>query len=116
MRYFFTFFIVLMVNIGYAQEVRISPDVARFYLEVYDKSKLLEEKDSLNQQIISNLKETISTKDLYIISLTTTNSTLKETIQVRDQEIDELKKEVKRQRLTSVGVGIGAILLIIAIL
>ena len=119
MRILLTILFLILLRMASAQVV-ISDDVARYFLESHDKLKIHEEKDSLDHQLIESLRVTIDTKDLYIFHLNNSNKTLTTVIETKDreilfkeEEITQLKKTVKKERLKSTLTTIGAGVLII---
>lgn len=117
------FFIVMCVD-ATAQEVKLPPDAAKYFLEVHDKYQILAKQDSLNNLIIENFQYTVNTKDLYITSLNKTVKIQQQIIDTKSQEVvlleDEnkhLKKQVRKERLkTAVTAIVGGVLVVLALL
>lgn len=123
MRFVFSIVFCFIACIAAAQEVRISPAVARFFLEQSDKVEILTKKDSLNTTIIENLNYTISTKNILIKNLDSQvdiqEMMLKvrsKEVELRDDEIEGLKKQVRKEKLKSTVTVIVSGVVIILIL
>jgi hypothetical protein len=123
MRYLFIgVFIVLVVSANAQEVVKISPAVAKFFLEQSDRADVLAKKDSLNEAIIENLTYTVSTKDLAIQSLKSANKSLiqisklkDQQIQLSEEEIKHLKKQVRKEKIKTAVVAVASTVLIILI-
>jgi hypothetical protein len=121
MRFVFSIVFCFIACTVAAQEVRISPDVARYFLEQSDKVDILTKKDSLNTTIIENLNFTISTKNLLIKNLDTQvniqEMMLKvrsKEVELRDDEIKGLKKQVRTEKLKSTAtVSVSGVVILI---
>jgi hypothetical protein len=122
MRLIVVFIFIVVGLAAQAQEVKLPPDAARFYLEVYDKYKILEKRDSLNQLLVGNLQSENSAKNLLIQNLESSNRILKEIssikeqeITLRDEEVKYLKKQLRKQKTKTVltAIGSGALILLI---
>jgi hypothetical protein len=124
MRFVFSIVFCFIACTVAAQEVRISPDVARYFLEQSDKVDILTKKDSLNTTIIENLNFTISTKNLLIKNLDSQvdiqEMMLKvrsKEVELRDDEIKGLKKQVRKEKLKStVTVIVSGVIVILILL
>jgi hypothetical protein len=120
-RYFLILFLFLSVT-ATAQEIELTPDAGRYYLEVHDRYMILVQKDSLNETIIQNFTFTVRNKDLIIKSLTESYKQCGKILVVKDGEIlarddtiKQLRKELWKQKVKTVLVTIGSITLIILI-
>jgi hypothetical protein len=123
MRFVLVFIVVFSCFISKAQEVRISPDAASFYLEVYDKYQILTKKDSLNQQIIEHFQYSINTRDLLISNMRQSEKALTKVIELKDEqnqlseeEIKYLKKQLRKEKFKTIAVAVGSGVLILLIL
>jgi hypothetical protein len=119
-------FIVFMLS-GFAlqaqERVCITPEASRFYLESVDQLDVYMTRDTIRQLLIENLRFTISTKNLLITNYESSNSTLKELVNLRKQETEtyieenkHLKKQIRKERLKTVLVAVGSGVLILLIL
>ena len=121
---FIVVFFIVVHSSTIAQTVCIPDSVASYFLEQDDRVKILTKKDSLSQQLISDLQLSVDTRDLYITTLQNTNKALTgingtkdKQLLLKDEEIKLAKKEIKRQKfqkvLTMVGSGLIIILIIL---
>jgi hypothetical protein len=123
MRLVLVFIAVFSCFISKAQEVRISPGAAEFYLEVYDKYQILTKKDSLNEQIIEHFQYSINTRDLLISNMRQSEKALTKVIALKDEqnqlseeEIKYLKKQLRKEKFKTIAVAVGSGVLILLIL
>jgi hypothetical protein len=105
------------------QDVKIPSPVAQYYLEVHDKYIILLKKDTLSGAIIENLTYTIRTKDLYIKSLKESlnyqvriSDVKDQQIILRDDQVKDLLKQIRRQRLRTTLIIIGEAAVIILLI
>jgi hypothetical protein len=123
MRLVLVFIVVFSCFTSKAQEVRISPDAAEFYLEVYDKYQILAKKDSLNEQIIEHFQYSVNTRDLLISNMRQSEKALTKVIELKtfqnqlsEEEIKHLKKQLRKEKFKTIAVAVGSGVLILLIL
>lgn len=93
-KYFFIILLGLTSFLSPAQDVVISADAARYFLEQDDRAKLLTVKDSIDQQIIENLDWELQIKNSIIKSYKNDSIIYKSIIANKDQQISVVKEEV----------------------
>ena len=110
---------MLLVNELSAQ-VNIRVETARFYLEAEDERNLLRQKDTLQQQLISTLKEEIITKDKIedtykqeVSGLEFANVTLRQAFTLKSLENDKLKGKLRLRNLLDILLILGTFLILI---
>lgn len=97
-------------------QVTIKSSTARFYLELYDKYEILVVKDSMQTELIGNLRTEIKLKDKVIETYKSDSVTYKMLVETKDEEIRLSKKEVKKQKVQKVLSWVGGAIIIILIL
>lgn len=113
MRYFLiTLLACLSWFSGYSQEdtlVCIKPDVARFFLEKNEELKVYKKRDSLNQQLVTNLNDQLLNKDRIIQldsseieGLKLINVTYSDVITYKNKEIEGLERQNKLLKIVGV--------------
>jgi hypothetical protein len=125
MRYFLIPLIWLTSFLSQAQDstIHISPSTARYFLEQDDKVGIYETRDSLQTTLIANLKQTIVLKDSMIVTYQADSVTrdllernLLLEISFKKVEADDLRRELRKQKIRNLLEIIGAVGLVILIL
>ncbi len=111
--------LLFLANLAYGQ-VNITPTTARYYLEVEDKYLLELLKDSVQEELIKGMRneivirqQLIDTQGKAITTLESMVVTKSDQITLKEEEIQQLKKEVRRQKTIKVVSWLGTVLIII---
>lgn len=121
MKYFLIILLGVIPFFAPCQSVTIPAEVARHFLERDDLAKILEQKDSIQKQIILNLESKITAQGSIIKSYEQDSSTYKQIIATKDTELDLmvkekqiLKREIRKQKFLKVVGFVGMGILLIA--
>ncbi len=119
MKKYFLILLFSVITFCAQSQVTIPDEIARFYLEQNEKAKLYEKQIVIKDEMISNQKQQLDTKDVIIetfkndaMSYQGLIKTYKDRLNLRDKEIvikDKEIKKAKRQRNIVAGAGGGAV-------
>lgn len=121
--------LILLLELGFraaTAQVTIPNDVAAFFLEQNDRTKLYEVKLRLKDQIIQNLEKQVDTHQLITITYVKDASLYEELLQnkddqnkMKDDQLEWANKEIRRQKFLKIIIVVGVIvehILIISLL
>jgi hypothetical protein len=92
--------------------VCVKPSTARFFLESHDKALILQQKDSINTELIENLDTQLSLKDSVISSYQQDSVLYREEKQLSEDLLRIKNKEIRAQKKVTRLTRIGALVLL----
>jgi hypothetical protein len=116
MKYFLTILLGLISFLSPAQ-VSIKPETARFYLELYDKYQVMIVKDSMQTELISNLREKENLLIQAIGTYKQDSITYNGMLVTKERQLTLKDKEIKKEKRLKVVSWIGTgVVIILALL
>lgn len=116
MKFLLAVFGMCLIGASLFAQVQIPKEVAIYYLHRDEKCTLLEEKDSLNQILISNFREQSLIQQQIITTYKNDSISYNSIIATKEEEITLLRKDKKRLKRILTGTKIGLVLILILVI
>lgn len=112
--------LILLLEFGFRSataQVTIPNDVAAFFLEQNDRTKIYEVQLRLKDRIIANLEKQVATHQLVTVTYVKDASLYEELLQnkddqnqMKDDQLEWANKEIRRQKFIKIIIVVGVII------